>query len=300
MDDDYDARKDAHDSYLVAIEAMRQAKAVKNAPGYVLSGQSTMFGSQDVVGFGAPDFSVSEIDRNLANSIIEENHYSRRSVASSRIHLGVSIDKKLVGILQFGVAMNPQSMGSIMDGCGLYEYLELNRMWLHDDAPRNSESRAISYAVKYIRRKEPKIKFIQSFADERCGLSGTVYQAANFLYCGSHIGKFWELDGEFYHDSIMTDSKKAETPRGRHLRANVSSATRHQLKQYRYIYLMQPRFRSRLLLKVFPYPKEYHAARPEDELASSQCEAGVTPAGRSTTLPAPSKAEQLSMLGGEA
>jgi hypothetical protein len=199
----------------------------------------------------------------LANAIIEENHYSRRFVCSSRMHLSVSIGGRVVGVLQFGVAMNPLSMGSILEGCGLYEYLELNRMWLHDDAPRNSESRAISYAIKYIRRKEPKIKFIQSFADERCGLSGTVYQAANFLYCGSHVGKFWELDGEFYHDSLVTDSRQATNTRAAGLRSRLDHATRHNLKQYRYVYLMQPRFRSRLLLPIKPYPKEY-AARPVD------------------------------------
>lgn len=261
-------------------------KEVKLEPGYITSAQQTMFGAQDVVGFGSEAFSVVELDRDLANSIIEENHYSGRFVASSRIHLGVSIGTRLVGVLQFGVAMNPQSMGSIMEGCGLYEYLELNRMWLHDDAPRNSESRAISYAIKYIRRKEPKIRFIQSFADERCGLSGTVYQAANFLYCGSHVGKFWELDGEFFHVSLVTDSRQATNPRAARLRSKLSSAVRHDLKQYRYVYLMQPRFRLRLLLKVQPYPKEY-AARPADERESIPCEAGVTPAGRSTTVQQP-------------
>ena len=249
--------------------------------GYLLSKQASLFGQRDVVGFGDDKFHVAEIDRDLANQIVEDNHYSRRFVASSRLHLGVVMDGEIVGVLQFGVAMNPASMGSIMDGCGLYEYLELNRMWLDDKAPRNSESRAISYAIKFIRRKEPAIKFIQSFADERCGLSGTVYQAANFLFCGSHIGKFWELDGEFFHDSIVTDSRKAETPRARQIIANIGRATRHNLKQYRYIYLMQPRFRSRLLLKVQPYPKEYHAVRSVDAPAP----AGVSEAQPLGTAP---------------
>jgi adenine modification enzyme len=232
--------------------------------GYLYSKQMAMFGEREVIGFGSNDFMVAVIDRDLANSIVAERHYSKRFVGSSRIHLGVSIDGELVGVLQFGVAMNPASMGRILQDCGLYEYLELNRMWLDDKAPRNSESRAISYAIKYIRKAEPKILFIQSFADERCGLNGTVYQAANFLYCGEHLGKFWELDGEFYHDSILTDSKKMDTPRGRHLRANAARAVLHRLRQFRYIYMMQPRFRSRLLLPVKPYPKPI-ATRPADE-----------------------------------
>jgi hypothetical protein len=39
----------------------------------------------------------------------------------------------------------------------------------------------ISYAVRYIRSKFNKIKWIQSFADERCGGFGIVYQGANFV-----------------------------------------------------------------------------------------------------------------------
>ena len=59
-------------------------------------------------------------------------------------------------------------------------------MWLSDDAPRNSESRAISYALKYIRRACPSVAWVQSYADERCQGLGVVYQACSFLYLGFH------------------------------------------------------------------------------------------------------------------
>lgn len=239
---------------------------VSEMNGYIVADQAALFGHRDVIGFGNSAFYVCDISRELANEMIAANHYSRRVVPSSRLHFGVILAGRLVGVLQYGVAMNPASQDSIMRGCGLYEYLELNRMWLDDAAPRNSESRAIAASIKLIRRKEPKIKFIQSFADERCRLSGRVYQAANFLYCGMHKGKFWELDGEFFHDSLMTDSRKAETPRARFLIENRARAVRHELRQYRYIYLMQPRYCRDLLLRVKEYPKEY-AAGPVDEPA---------------------------------
>lgn len=232
--------------------------------GYIAASQSTLFGPGDVSGFGTKEFYVCDIHRDIANELIINGHYSHRIVSSSRLHFGVIIDNILVGVLQFGVAMNPASQGSIMRNCAIYEYLELNRMWLCDSAPKNSESRAISMAIKLIRRKEPKIKFIQSFSDERCRLSGRVYQAANFIYCGMHLGIFWELDGEFYHNSLMTDTKRMHSPRASHLLINKDRAFRHKLKKYRYIYLMQRRFMRDLLLKPLPYPKEF-AACPVDE-----------------------------------
>lgn len=128
-------------------------------------------------------------------------------------------------------------------------------MWLSDALPRNSESKALSFAIKLIKRIEPKVAWIQSFADERCGRFGVVYQAANFLFCGEHVGRFWEFGGEFFHDSILTDSRNKNTPKGRTLRANRDSLICHDLRQFRYIFFIKPSFRKRLLKKVLPYPK---------------------------------------------
>lgn len=195
------------------------------------------------------------MQRDAAIKLIREKHYSKTHVQSSRIHLGVYAKAKLLGCLQFGVAMNPQSMASVVADTQFDEYLELNRMWLDDSLPRNSESRAISYAIKYIKHIEPRVAWIQSFADERCGRFGVVYQAANFVYCGEHVGRFWELDGKFYHDSLMSDSRKAKTPRGSYLRANRTRAVKRTLRQFRYIYFIKPKFRARLLHAEKPYPK---------------------------------------------
>ena len=70
------------------------------------------------------------------------------------------------------------------------EYLELNRMWISDDCKQYAESQAISYSIKYIKKKLKTIKWIQSFADERCGGFGIVYQACSFDYYGEHNSIF--------------------------------------------------------------------------------------------------------------
>ncbi|MEP2977947.1 MAG: hypothetical protein ABJO86_00590 [Lentilitoribacter sp.] len=232
---------------------------------FVYSTQNELFGEKSVTGFGNFSFSVNEVDRVLANEIIRENHYSKKIVNTASVHLSVSMDGQIVGILQFGVAMNPRSCGSVVSGTNIDEYLELNRMWLDDIAPRNSESKAISYAVKIIRKIRPRVKWIQSFSDERCGLFGTVYQAAGFSFHGEHIGRFWELDGEWFHDQIRTNSKHFNTPAGRRLRAGIDRAISHKLRQFRYIKFMKPRFAKNCLYPSLPYPKPDYAACPEDE-----------------------------------
>lgn len=157
-------------------------------------------------------------------------------------------------MLQLGYALNPASAGKIVEGTVQGEYLELNRMWLADVCPRNSESMAISYAVKYIRRASPSVGWIQSFADERCGRLGVVYQASNFLFLGAHVSPFYFLDGDYYHNIIMTSHRKS-CLRGQILRENKDRAIPLAYRQFRYILFLKQSWRKRLRLKVQPHPK---------------------------------------------
>lgn len=64
---------------------------------FLYSNQQELFGERRAVGFGDDDFMVKEIDRGLANAIIQRNHYSRKFYSASYIHLGVFIGGELVG-----------------------------------------------------------------------------------------------------------------------------------------------------------------------------------------------------------
>jgi hypothetical protein len=220
--------------------------------------EPSLFGHGFCIGFGDADFYVKEIDRDIANATIIKNHYSHKYYNASYIHLGVYMAKSLVGILQFGYAMNPASMGGVVTDTELDEYLELNRMWLDDIAPRNSESKAISYAIKYIRRKFPKIKWIQSFADERCGKFGIVYQAANFEYFGEHESTFWQIGDEWFHNTLMTAHNGKQGKIGNWLQANKDKATPVKLRQFRYLYFIDKRYKKDCVLQSVKAPKYYN------------------------------------------
>jgi hypothetical protein len=204
--------------------------------GYIYNEQITMFGSREIIGFGNNEFYVKEIDRNLAIKIIKENHYSKKVYAGSSIHLGVFVSNELLGVLQYGAALNPASGPSIVAGTEIENFLELNRMWISDKATQYPESRAISASFKYIRGKYPKVKWIQSFADERCGGFGIVYQACSFDYYGEHTSEFWDLDGQVYHNIQMTISpndKKRYNSTVKYLQSNKDRAEKMSLRQFR-------------------------------------------------------------------
>ena len=227
---------------------------------YIWSNQESLFGSKEVIGFGTKEFYIKEIDRKLANEIIIKNHYSKKVYNGTYINLGVFENNELVGVLQFGYAMNPASCSSVVKGTQKNQYLELNRMWLSDDIQtKYGESQAFSCSIKYIKRKYPTIKWIQSFADERCGGFGIVYQACSFDYYGEHISTFWELDGVVYHNIQMTVSKDSKRYAGeaKKLQENKDRAIKHILRQFRYIKFLDKREKKNCLLKEQSYPKHY-------------------------------------------
>lgn len=225
---------------------------------YIYDNQSSLWGEPEVIGFGTEDFYVKEIPKQESKEIIIKNHYSHKvcNDATTHIHLGIFYKSELKGALQFGYAMNPRSCSSIVDGCEIDEYKELNRMWIDDDCIEYAESRAISYAIKYIRRKFPRVKWIQSFADERCGGLGIVYQACSFSFYGSHESLFWEFNGEVLHNSRITNGKRSKKKELEDA-GFYEKAKSFKLNQFRYIKFLDQREKKKCLLKEQPYPKHY-------------------------------------------
>ena len=226
---------------------------------YIYKNQETLWGESECVGFGTDEFYVKEIDKKLSKDIIIKNHYSKKvcNDATTHIHLGVFYKEKLSGVLQYGYAMNPQSMSSVVAGTKLNEYKELNRMWIDDDCKQYAESQAISYSIKYIKKKYKSVKWIQTFADERCGGLGIVYQACSFDYYGEHTSTFWEFDGEIYHNSIITNNNRNKK-RELEQRGFSKKAIKKTLRQFRYIKFIDNREKKNCLLEKKPYLKHYN------------------------------------------
>ena len=224
--------------------------------GYIYSEQVALFGHKEIIGYGKENFYVKEIPRSMAVETIKKNHYSKKVVNSSFLHLGVFMKNKYVGALQFGYLFNPTYHDKIIKNGKAENAMELNRMFLDDIAPSNSESQAISFCIKVIKKKYPKVKWIQSFADERCGGYGIVYQACSFNYYGEHLGEFYELDGVIYH-SIQTRRKDRNSKLTVYIRNNKHKLKRVNLRQFRYIKFIDKRVKKNCLLKEYPYPKHY-------------------------------------------
>lgn len=128
----------------------------------------------------AKEIIVKVIPANIANAFVIKNHYSGKVVPNSKLHFGVFLDNNLHGVMSFGPSINKKGTINTVANTGWNEFIELNRMAFNDYLPKNSESRAISIAIKMIKKNAPHIKWIVSFADgTQCG-DGAIYRASGF------------------------------------------------------------------------------------------------------------------------
>jgi hypothetical protein len=82
--------------------------------------------------------------------------------------------------------------------------LELRRLCLVDDTPKNAESFFVSRTLKWL-RKNTNWKFVVSYADPEQGHTGVIYRAANFNYEGiTAPGSSLLVDGKSFHIRTLT------------------------------------------------------------------------------------------------
>jgi len=132
----------------------------------------------------AKEILVKVINSKIANDFIKKNHYSKKVVPNSTLHLGCFLDNKLHGVMQYGPSINKKGTINLVEGTGWNAFIELNRMAFDDYLPKYSESRCIAVSIRLIKKNAPQIKWIISFADgTKCG-DGTIYRASGFKLVG--------------------------------------------------------------------------------------------------------------------
>ncbi len=195
---------------------------------------------------------VKEIPAKQARDIVKKYHYSKKIVPNSNLHLGVFMDgDKLVGALQFGPPMNPKSTpNNVAAGSNSTEMLELNRMVMDDEQPRNSESQAISLCINWIKKFRKDIHYLLSFSDGKEGNVGYIYQATNWTYVGYRLSdSFYRLDNQIMHAVQVWHLYKEKHPdrdkKTTHeiLFDNFSNVSKVVAKQHTYVFPLSKKYK---------------------------------------------------------
>ena len=173
----------------------------------------------------------AKIDKRLARLAIIEKHYLHRPCPISWAW-GIVIGEKLKGVLTVG---RPCSRTVCEGVCGTgraADVYELNRLWLDESLPCNSESMFIGWCLREL-RKTNRNMILVSYADTKPsegapeGHLGIVYMATNWTYTGTSV-RF----ADRAHGQVIERSTK-----------------------HRYVYFANHADKKLLAWKTLPYPK---------------------------------------------
>lgn len=203
------------------------------------------------------DFDVQIIPASIGKEFIIAHHYSR-GVHNGPICVGLINNGKLVGVCAFAAPSSEAVRASVFGEDMKQSVIELHRLVLLDEVPKNAESFFISRALRELKNHRPYYKAVLSFADPTQNHLGIIYQATNALYCGVSAPATFYLDpdGRLRHprQNGVNITKEIAESRG-------WKPVKRQGK-HRYLYLLPDNRRDKkvllrkLQLDVFSYPKK--------------------------------------------
>ena len=115
--------------------------------------------------------SVRPVSYRVARRCVEQYHYLGYAPRISMVNLGVFSGKTLLGVMLFS---HPTARHEEQS-----ETFELTRMCLIDEAPKNSETRALSLAYRWLRMNTERKRLI-AYADTAEGHEGIIYRAGGW------------------------------------------------------------------------------------------------------------------------
>ena len=188
-------------------------------------------------------FDVKEIRKEQALEMIKKYHYSNTLPKINKYFIGFFLGGVLVGVVTLGFGTRPKhTIQRIFPSLSTNDYLEIGRMCMTEEMPRNSESQMLSALVKWIKHNLPELKILFTWADGMVGKVGYVYQASNFIYAGYSGGEMYMKDGVKIHVRQMKSILLPDGVKDERITVRPTLEQMRQLniqhfkgKQYRYL-----------------------------------------------------------------
>jgi hypothetical protein len=199
------------------------------------------------------NWQVRPIENALAQEVVVANHYLHRKAPCSNAFGLFDEQDKLRGVVLYGTPSSAPLRSGIAGKENANNVVELTRLWIDDNSPKNSESFLIGNSLKFCGKE-----IIVSFADTQQNHLGIVYQATNWLYTGLSAKRTdWVVEGIDKHGHTWADKYTAEEMRnefGERFKLVPRS------RKHRYVFLNAKGRRRKELLaslkyKIEPYPK---------------------------------------------
>jgi hypothetical protein len=215
------------------------------------------------------NYDVSFITKEEALEMVQKYHYSNTLPRLNKHFVGFKLNGALVGVVTLGWGTRPlHTIRKLFPSLVSQDYLEIGRMCMTDEMPRNSESQMLSQLVKFIKRELPHIKVLFTWADGMLGKVGYVYQASNFQYAGFSETDTYMKNGVKLHPRQCTAIfKKDKSDKRIGVRPTLEQLNQYNMKhikgkQFKYVYFLcdkreTKRLKNEATVNInLQYPKE--------------------------------------------
>ena len=170
------------------------------------------------------------------------------------VKLGAWEDSQFVGVVVFsrGASANLLKPYGLKQNQGC----ELTRIAMRQHA--SPVSRVFRFALKMLRKANPDLQVVVSFADPHQGHHGGIYQAMNFIYTGTTPKAYeYHINGKKLHNRQVSE-KGWNKQFGKIVRCpKPSECTRVAVGgKHRYVYPLTKSVREKVEKLAKPYPKK--------------------------------------------
>ena len=162
----------------------------------------------------------------------ENWHYSGCLPTGKLVKVGAWEDGRFIGVVIFSRGAAP-NIGKPY-GLPQTEVCELTRVAMRDHTVPVTQ--VVAVALKFLRRTNPGMKLVVSYADPMQGHHGGIYQAGNWIYTGAVPMRWIRIHGKLTHPRSLY--AKYGTQSVPWLRANVDPSATWEVVPDKHKYLM--------------------------------------------------------------
>lgn len=211
------------------------------------------------------DLLVAPCSHKAAKWAVEHWHYSQSMPAGKLVKFGVWENGDFVGCVLYGrgAAMNigkPYNLEQV-------QICELVRVALKSHESKTTQ--IVSTTLRQIKKDNPGLRLIVSYADTSQGHEGTIYQAMNWLYVGDSVARNQILFGETLHPKTVYSRYGRQDIAW--LRAHVDPNAKwiDCEPKRKYLYPLDRAMRRQIEQLAQPYPKRADVGEIESRTGST-------------------------------
>lgn len=211
---------------------------------------------------------ISNCSHEAAKHAVMNYHYSKRMPKSKLVKHGVWIDGNFVGAIVYGYGASYKAMDFLNLKKG--QWAELVRVALNGKQ-KFPTSKILAVSIKKLKKENPGLLALVSYADQTQRHLGIIYQATNWLYFGEAAKESiqYHIDGKWTHNRTATRKYPASYLKG--------CLSRVRFPKYKYIYPLRKELRRLYKSKCLPYPKTCGRSDTSDTRSHQDRKDGATP-----------------------